>query len=57
MRQSRIEDDESSPSELGQAPNSLLAVGSKDRSFVVKGNKIGVFKHDGDELEFSTTIK
>ncbi|ORX95192.1 cytoplasm protein [Basidiobolus meristosporus CBS 931.73] len=38
--------------------NSQLAVGYKhDRSFVVRGDKIGVFKHtDDDQLEFSTTI-
>lgn len=38
--------------------NSQLAVGFKhDRSFVVRGDKIGVFKHVGDSgLEFSTTI-
>jgi hypothetical protein len=38
--------------------NSLLAVGYKhNRSFVVRGNKIGVFKHtDEDDLEFATTI-
>lgn len=38
--------------------NSQLAVGYKqDRSFVVRGSKIGVFKHTPDnELEFSTTI-
>ncbi|OQO11327.1 hypothetical protein B0A48_05583 [Cryoendolithus antarcticus] len=38
--------------------NSQLAVGAKvDRSFVVRGDKIGVFKHtDDDRLEFSTSI-
>jgi hypothetical protein len=38
--------------------NSQLTVGYKfDRSFVVRGNRIGVFKHtDDDQLEFSTTI-
>jgi hypothetical protein len=38
--------------------NSLLAVGAKhDRSFVVRGSKIGVFKHTADnELEFATNI-
>ncbi|GAB7365791.1 hypothetical protein MBLNU230_g7124t1 [Neophaeotheca triangularis] len=38
--------------------NSALAVGAKvDRSFVVRGNKIGVFKHTPDNhLEFSTSI-
>jgi hypothetical protein len=38
--------------------NSQLAVGYKhDRSFVVRGNKIGVFKHTPDnQLQFATTI-
>ena len=38
--------------------NSQLAVGYKhDRSFVVRGSKIGVFKHTpSDNLEFSTNI-
>ncbi|KJX93396.1 vacuolar import and degradation protein [Zymoseptoria brevis] len=38
--------------------NSQLAVGaSVDRSFVVRGDKIGVFKHTADNgLEFSTSI-
>ncbi|KAK4614870.1 Vacuolar import and degradation protein 27 [Fulvia fulva] len=38
--------------------NSQLAVGAKiDRSFVVRGNKIGVFRHNDDnKLEFSTAI-
>lgn len=38
--------------------NSQLAVGYKhDRSFVVRGNKIGVFKHNPDNsLSWSTTI-
>lgn len=38
--------------------NSQLAVGYKhDRSFVVRGGKIGVFKHtDNDGLEFATNI-
>jgi len=36
----------------------LLAVGAKhDRSFVVRGSKIGVFKHTEDNhLEFATNI-
>ncbi|KAI8938769.1 hypothetical protein NX059_004635 [Plenodomus lindquistii] len=40
------------------AENSQLAVGYKhDRSFVVRGDKIGVFKHTNDnQLQFSTTI-
>lgn len=38
--------------------NSQLAVGYKfDRTFVVRGDKIGVFKHtDDDRLEYATTI-
>lgn len=38
--------------------NTQLAVGFKfDRSFVVRGNRIGVFKHNEDnQLEFATTI-
>ncbi|KAG0378336.1 hypothetical protein BGX24_004113 [Mortierella sp. AD032] len=40
------------------AKNSQLAVGFKDRSFVVRGDKIGVFKHnERDGLDFATTIK
>jgi WD40 repeat protein len=41
-----------------QSQNSLLAVGYKhNRSFVVRGNRIGVFRHTDDEaLEFATTI-
>lgn len=40
------------------AENSQLAIGYKhDRSFVVRGDKIGVFKHTPDnQLQFSTTI-
>ena len=41
-----------------QDVNSLLAVGYKfDRSFVVRGDKIGVFRHtDDNKLEHDTTI-
>lgn len=51
------DDGENNPGD--NSKNSLLAVGYKhDRSFVVRGNKIGVFKHtDDNDLEFSTTIK
>ncbi|KAJ2743302.1 Vacuolar import and degradation protein 27 [Coemansia sp. BCRC 34301] len=40
------------------AKNSMLAVGYKhDRSFVVRGSRIGVFRHgDNDDIEFDTTI-
>lgn len=63
------ENDDEVEKQLGDAPegmpsdgardlNSQLAVGYKnDRSFVVRGNRIGVFRHtDDDKLEFSTTI-
>ena len=44
--------------EGGSVKNSQLAVGYKDRSFVVRGNKSGVFSHnENDGLDFSTTIK
>jgi hypothetical protein len=51
------EDDTDAPEKDG-AENSQLAVGYKhDRSFVVRGNKIGVFKHTpDDQLQFSTAI-
>lgn len=46
------------PASDGKDLNSQLAIGYKfDRSFVVRGNRIGVFKHtDDDKLEFATTI-
>ncbi len=46
------------PSDGSKELNSQLAVGYKnDRSFVVRGNRIGVFRHtDDDQMEFSTTI-
>ncbi|KAI8606138.1 VID27 cytoplasmic protein-domain-containing protein, partial [Dissophora ornata] len=38
--------------------NSQLAVGYKDRSFVIRGSKIGVFSYnESDGLDFETTIK
>jgi hypothetical protein len=38
--------------------NSNLAVGTvSDRSYVVRGSRLGVFKHDGDGLKYTTTIK
>lgn len=51
------EDDAEVQGKDGNA-NSLLAVGSKyDRSFVVRGSKIGVFKHTPNKhLEFTTNI-
>ncbi|KAF0315413.1 Vacuolar import and degradation protein 27 [Colletotrichum sp. SAR11_59] len=51
------EDDVATKDEDGNV-NSQLAVGYKhDRSFVVRGSKIGVFKHTpNNNLEFSTNI-
>jgi hypothetical protein len=51
------EDDVTTKDEDGNV-NSQLAVGYKhDRSFVVRGSKIGVFKHTPDNhLQFSTNI-
>lgn len=41
----------------GKDSNSGLAVGFKnDRSFVMRGSNIGVFKHDGNKLDFQTNI-
>lgn len=38
--------------------NSNLVVGhNKDRAFVVRGNKIGVFSTDGEKIAFKTTMK
>lgn len=50
--------DFSSIGEDNKRENSQLAIGYKhDRSFVVRGDKIGVFRHlDDDRLEFVTTI-
>jgi hypothetical protein len=55
------EDDDSdiNTKSKGDSVNTQLAVGHKlDRSFVLKGNKIGVFKHtDDDKIEFTTNIE
>lgn len=41
----------------GKGKNSGLAVGFKnDRTFVMRGSNIGVFKHDGNKLDFQTNI-
>ena len=53
------EDDKFTGPENSKHVNSQLAVGFKnDRSYVVRGNQIGVFKQDdrGKNLEFQTTI-
>jgi hypothetical protein len=55
------DDEEENPHETFKqdtTKNSQLAVGFKDRSYVVRGDKIGVFKHnERDGLDFATTIK
>lgn len=52
------EDESTIPKNADGEVNSQLAVGYKhDRSFVVRGSKIGVFKHTpNNHLEFSTNI-
>ncbi|KAJ2026541.1 Vacuolar import and degradation protein 27 [Coemansia sp. S3946] len=56
------DEDEEESSNVGAggqgAKNSMLAVGYKhDRSFVVRGSRIGVFRHgENDDIEFDTTI-
>lgn len=52
------ENDSTFPKNADGEVNSQLAVGYKhDRSFVVRGSKIGVFKHTpNNHLEFSTNI-
>lgn len=42
----------------GDSVNTQLSVGQKlDRSFILKGNKICVFKHtDDDKIEFTNNI-
>lgn len=52
-----IGEDEMAAGSTSGIKNSHLAIGYKnDRSFVVRGNRIGVFKNTQDSLEFSTTI-
>eukprot|EP00158_Paraphelidium_tribonemae_P005597 Partr_v1_DN27422_c0_g1_i2_m71816 putative vacuolar import and degradation protein len=47
----------SMPEQSNEGKNSLLAVGYKNqRSFVVRGNRIGVFSHDHDDIRHSATI-
>lgn len=52
------EDEEDLPPALGKGDrNSQLTVGYKgDRSYVVRGNNIGVFSHDGDQVKYYATI-
>ena len=55
----REEDDELPEALVKGAKNSQLAVGFKgDRSYVVRGNNIGVFKHSGDQdqVKYYATI-
>jgi hypothetical protein len=54
------EEEDQLPEELAKGDkNSQLAVGFKgDRSYVVRGNNIGVFRHSGDEdqVKYYATI-
>lgn len=54
------EEDDGLPEELAKGDkNSQLAVGFKgDRSYVVRGNNIGVFRHSGDQdrVKYYATI-
>jgi len=56
--QSDDEDEEEQPPQDDGLTNEELAMAYKyDRSFVVRGNKIGVFKHtDNEKLKYVTTI-
>lgn len=48
---------ESSPGRSLTDYNSLLSVGyANDRSYVVRGNNLGVFKADGKDVQFETAI-
>lgn len=52
------EDPENLPPALNRGEkNSQLTVGYKgDRSYVVRGNNIGVFSHTGDQVKYYSTI-
>jgi hypothetical protein len=52
------EDEEDQPPALGKdEKNSQLTVGYKgDRSYVVRGDNIGVFSHTGDQVKYYATI-
>lgn len=53
-----IQDEEDQPPPLPKGQrNSQLTVGYKgDRSYVVRGNNIGVFSHTGDNVRYHATI-
>lgn len=49
--------DDNSPPEPESAFNSGLSVGyANDRSYVVRGNNLGVFKTEGRQLQFQTAV-
>jgi len=51
------EDEEQPPADDGLSNEELAMAYKYDRSFVVRGNKIGVFKHtDNEKLKYVTTI-
>lgn len=45
------------PSGPGDTNSNLVVGHNKDRAFVVRGNKIGVFSTDGEKIAFKTTMK
>ncbi|KAA1466428.1 VID27 cytoplasmic protein [Dentipellis sp. KUC8613] len=51
------DDDEDEPKALKEGRNQQLTVGYKgDRSYVVRGNNIGVFRHTRDDVKYYATI-
>lgn len=54
----KLEEDEMPPPLAKGERNSQLTVGYKgDRSYVIRGNKIGVFRHTGDnEVKYHASI-
>lgn len=56
-KESRPRQKSSDPFSNDKNTNSQLAVGfSKQRSFVVRGDRIGVFKNDDDDVQYDTSI-
>lgn len=52
------EEDSDNEEPISKDPNSLLSMGyTNDRSFVVRGNNIGVYKQGDDSVDFVGNIK
>ncbi len=52
-----ITEDNGPPAGFQEGRNSQLTVGYKgDRSYVVRGDKIGVFRHKPDDVEYVASI-